>query len=160
MSENFWKMLLPTFLSIDSCSLLQRPDLPKRIILKQLVTWNGDDVGVVRNFLPPSCKLKFKIVAVRLQWSIVFSGRQAGRSVLVNGLYRRRGKQLRILESNARWYHHIIQIHNRVLWDSQYSMEYSSYTLSYWVWEIFFGILSVPHTVSRVCIWMMWWWWW
>jgi hypothetical protein len=40
--------------------------------------------------------------------------------------------------------HNIIQIHNNVSWDWQYSMEYSPYSI--YMWE-FLWILSVPHNV-------------
>ena len=39
--------------------------------------------------------------------------------------------------------HNIIQIHNNVLWDWLYFMEYSPHSI--WMWRIFYGILLVPQ---------------
>ena len=41
--------------------------------------------------------------------------------------------------------HYIIQIHNSVLWNWQYFVEYSPHSI--WMWRIFHIILAVPHNI-------------
>ena len=39
--------------------------------------------------------------------------------------------------------HNIIQIHNNVMWDSQYYAEYVPHLV--WMWGIYYRIMSIPH---------------
>ena len=45
--------------------------------------------------------------------------------------------------------HNIVQIHNNVIWDWQYSTKHSPHSVecSDWIWKILCGILSVPRNI-------------
>ena len=47
------------------------------------------------------------------------------------------------LQVTSSFSHSIIQIHNNIMWDWQYTTKYSIY--SYWLWEKFHMTLSFPH---------------
>ena len=51
----------------------------------------------------------------------------------------------KVFEEIKEFIHNIIQFHNNVMWDWQYSTKYSSY--SYLIWEMFYIILSVQCSI-------------